>query len=98
MKSARSYQREIKKLKDLITDMQWVQPAYNGSPSCACCGEQQHQGCAEGCQGANITGDWGVTKRCWNCKGSTQYLGADCYTCDGTGKLFVNSVREERTR
>ena len=53
-RSARSYQREIKRLKDLIREMTWVQPAYNGSPSCACCGNQQHWGHAPGCDAARL--------------------------------------------
>ncbi len=42
MRSARSYQRQIQRLMRLLEDVQWVQPAYNGSPSCSYCGEQQH--------------------------------------------------------
>lgn len=41
-RSARSYLHEIKTLRDLVGVMLWVQPSYNGSPSCAYCGEQQH--------------------------------------------------------
>ena len=41
-RSVRSYQREIKKLRDVLADVQWVQPMYNGSPSCSDCGQQQH--------------------------------------------------------
>ena len=42
MKSIRSYQRRIKYLLDLMEQMQWVQPMYNGAPSCSLCGEMQH--------------------------------------------------------
>ena len=42
MRTARSYQREIRKLKDLLASVEWVQPTYNGSPSCPFCGNQQH--------------------------------------------------------
>lgn len=59
MKSIRSYQREIRKLKDLINDVQWVQPLYNGSPSCSGCGEQKHFGCSKECPVAKVTGDYG---------------------------------------
>ena len=48
-RSTRSYQREIKKLKDVLEQVEWVQPMYNGSPSCSCCGNQQHVGHAKGC-------------------------------------------------
>lgn len=41
-RSVRSYQREIRALKHMIASMLWVQPGYNGSPSCSYCGEQQH--------------------------------------------------------
>ena len=40
--TARTYQRRIKRLIEIIDSMQWVQPTYNGSPSCAYCGEQKH--------------------------------------------------------
>lgn len=41
-RSVRSYQREVKALRELLAEMEWVQPTYNGSPSCPCCGNQQH--------------------------------------------------------
>jgi hypothetical protein len=41
-RSIRSYQRELATLREMIASMLWVQPTYNGSPSCAYCGEQQH--------------------------------------------------------
>lgn len=41
-KSIRSYQREIAALKEMVASMLWVQPSYNGSPSCSYCGQQQH--------------------------------------------------------
>lgn len=40
--SPRTYQRRIQALQKMIAEMLWVQPTYNGSPSCAYCGEQQH--------------------------------------------------------
>lgn len=60
MKSIRSYQREVAKLKHLIAQIQWVQPTYNGSPSCSCCNEQHHRGCAKDCEVAKVTGDFGA--------------------------------------
>ncbi len=56
----RTYRRRIQKLKALIEEMQWVQPTYNGSPSCAGCGAQQHLGCAKDCPAALVTGDFGT--------------------------------------
>ena len=41
-KSVRTYQRKIKYLLGLIEHMQWVQPMYNGAPSCSFCGDMQH--------------------------------------------------------
>jgi len=41
-RSVRSYQREIKCLREWLANVQWVQPTYNGSPSCSGCGEQKH--------------------------------------------------------
>ena len=38
----RQLQRERAKLRFYIRYMQWVQPAYNGNPSCAFCGIQEH--------------------------------------------------------
>lgn len=60
MKSVRSYQREIRKLRDLVTGMQWVQPMHNGSQSCAGCGAMRHLGCARDCPIAQITRDFGT--------------------------------------
>ena len=57
--TARTYQRRIAILMDLVTTMQWVQPAYNGCPSCAWCGAQKHLGCAKDCLAAKVTGDFG---------------------------------------
>jgi hypothetical protein len=57
--SARSYERVIAKLKAVITEIQWVQPTYNGNDSCAGCGRQRHNGCADDCPVAAITGDCG---------------------------------------
>ena len=59
MKSARTYQRQIAALKQLVAEMQWVQPTYNGSPSCAGCGAQEHWGCEKGCPAARVTGNHG---------------------------------------
>jgi hypothetical protein len=58
-RSLTSYQREIRKLKALILSMQWVQPTYNGSPSCSSCGQQQHLGCTSWCAAARVTGNRG---------------------------------------
>lgn len=60
MKSVRSYQREIAKLKDLLADTQWVQPSYNGDASCSGCGEMIYHGCAKHCPVAKITGSHGT--------------------------------------
>lgn len=49
MRSARSYQREIQKLMGIIEQVEWVQPTYNGSPSCSYCGAQQHWGHDKNC-------------------------------------------------
>lgn len=62
-RSARSYQREIRILKDVIRAAQWVQPMYNGSPSCSGCGAQKHHGCEPGCDVAKVTGDVGEFDR-----------------------------------
>lgn len=59
MKSARTYQREIKYLRELVISLQWVQPMYNGNPSCSGCGEQQHLGCSKDCEVAKLSGDYG---------------------------------------
>lgn len=48
-RSIRSYQRRIKALKDLLRDVTWVQPIYNGAPSCSCCGQMKHHGHADDC-------------------------------------------------
>lgn len=42
MLSTRTYQRRIQKLTEMLRHCQWVQPMYNGSPSCSYCGDQQH--------------------------------------------------------
>lgn len=55
-RTRRSYQQEIRKLKAMIASMLWVQPTYNGSPSCAYCGEQQHQH-AKHCQATKLVAD-----------------------------------------
>lgn len=38
----RKLERERTKLRNYVQQMPWVQPTYNGSPSCAYCGRQQH--------------------------------------------------------
>ena len=43
----RKLQRERKMLREFVMDMQWVMPLYNGSHSCAYCGQQKHM--HEGC-------------------------------------------------
>jgi hypothetical protein len=58
-RSVRSYQREIRELKNTIGEMQWVQPTYNGNPSCSGCGMQKHLGCSLGCPAASVTRDFG---------------------------------------
>jgi hypothetical protein len=67
MRSQRSYQREIARLKRLVSDAEWVQPTYNGSPSCAFCGNQQHWNHAVDCplpkplrskMERNASGEW----------------------------------------
>lgn len=42
MKSVRTYQRENKRLRNLLASIEWIQPTYNGAPSCPCCGAMQH--------------------------------------------------------
>ncbi len=59
MKSIRSYQREIKKLKDLLSDVQWVCPSYNGADSCSGCGAMRHNRCDKDCPVAQVTKDYG---------------------------------------
>jgi hypothetical protein len=48
-RSVRSYQREIQGLRSLLSAVEWVQPHYNGSPSCSYCGHQKHFGHAPDC-------------------------------------------------
>lgn len=38
----RKIERERATLRRYVELMHWVQPLYNGSPSCAYCGRQQH--------------------------------------------------------
>jgi hypothetical protein len=64
MTAARTYQRRIRALKDLIASMQWVRPTWNGAPSCAGCGEMQHHGCAKDCPAAAVTRDYGEPENC----------------------------------
>jgi hypothetical protein len=44
----------------LITEIQWVQPTYNGSRSCSGCGAMHHWGCSPDCPVAAITQDRGA--------------------------------------
>jgi len=48
-KSIRTYQREIKRLRELVASAEWYQPTYNGSPSCPYCANQQHWNHAVDC-------------------------------------------------
>jgi hypothetical protein len=57
MRTARSYQRELKSLREMITQMLWVQPTYNGNPSCSFCGEQQHNH-ADHCEATKLVAKW----------------------------------------
>ena len=57
LRGCRSYQRELAKLRSLITQMLWVQPSYNGSPSCAFCGQQQHLH-RDHCQASKLVATW----------------------------------------
>ncbi len=59
MKSLRTYQRNIKNLKDLIYNLQWVCPTSNSSDSCSGCGNHRHFGCKKDCVVAKITKDFG---------------------------------------
>ena len=45
----RSYQRELRKLRELVRSVEWVQPMYNGGPSCPFCGAMQHWNHNAGC-------------------------------------------------
>lgn len=58
-RSVRSYQREIRQLKELIVGMQWVAPSYNGADSCSCCGNMRHTGCMSDCEAAKVTNNFG---------------------------------------
>lgn len=42
-------QAEVERLQDIISRIVWVQPRYNGSPSCSWCGNQMHWGHTETC-------------------------------------------------
>lgn len=86
-KSIRSYQREITRLKNIIRDVQWVCPSYNGSDSCSSCRRQRHMGCTPECVIAKLTGDYGICQTCktpesnpelWNHK-LQQYQCAKCW-------------------
>lgn len=64
MRSDRSYQREIARLKALLRDVQWTQPTQIGSPFyCAGCGATQDAGCHPACLVAGVTGDRGFGSR-----------------------------------
>jgi hypothetical protein len=41
-KKVRKLQRERRTLLCTISQMLWVQPTYNGNPSCSYCGNQKH--------------------------------------------------------
>lgn len=58
-RSLDSYRREVRKLRDLIVDIQWVQQTNNSSESCTGCGWQRHMGCCASCPVAKVTGDFG---------------------------------------
>jgi hypothetical protein len=60
--SIRTYQRRIAALHNIICNIQWVQPSYNGAPSCSGCGAMKHQGCDESCPVAAVTGDYGARR------------------------------------
>lgn len=45
----RSYQRELRKLRELLRSVEWVQPQSNTSPSCPFCGAMQHWNHREDC-------------------------------------------------
>ena len=51
--------RKLRELTQLIEQIQWVCPTYNGSDSCSGCGSQRHLGCEKGCPVAAITKDRG---------------------------------------
>ena len=46
---------EVERLRRLLVAVTWVQPMYNGSPSCSRCGNQKHRGHAEGCDLAALS-------------------------------------------
>ena len=49
----------IEKLESILSTVVWVQPRYNGSPSCSYCGNQKHWGHAEYCMIADFNEDKG---------------------------------------
>lgn len=57
LRGVRSYRLEVAKLREMIASMLWVQPTYNGSPSCAFCGVQQHQH-ADHCEASKLVATW----------------------------------------
>ena len=61
-RSVRSYQREIKNLRAWVDELQWVQPMYNGSPSCSGCGEQQHQHDDKACGLSRLIASWSAAR------------------------------------
>lgn len=40
----RKLQRELKHWKTLALSVEWVQPTYNGAPSCPYCSHMEHWG------------------------------------------------------
>ena len=53
-RSVRSYQRDVRRLRNLLEDIEWVQATYNGAPFCSCCGNQEHFGHDPGCVLARV--------------------------------------------
>jgi len=41
--------KENERLRDLLSNVVWVQPTHNGSPSCSYCGNQKHWGHSKNC-------------------------------------------------
>jgi hypothetical protein len=54
--SPRTYQRRIRELRDTLLSVEWVQPSYNGSPSCPFCLNQQHWGHEDDCPVVTLLG------------------------------------------
>lgn len=43
-------------LLGLLEQVEWIQPRYNGNPSCPCCGAQQHWKHEPDCELAQVIG------------------------------------------